>query len=68
VDKKHCVNNRCIIRLGIFLNDPNTGRFPIEIIYLRNNRRGYVRPDQMKIRTLIDKGIIDRGALESEDI
>jgi len=62
---RHCVNGRCMIKLAVFFNDPNIGRFPIEIIYLRANERGYIRVNQMKLRTLIDNGIIDNEALET---
>ena len=62
---EHCVNGRCVIKLGIFFNDPNIGRFPIEIIYLKGKKDGFIPVDQMKLRTLIDKKIINRKMLKS---
>jgi hypothetical protein len=66
-DIRHCVNNRCIVKLGIFINDPNIGQFPLEIIYLkeRGTVHGYVRANQMRLKALVDNETIDRGALES---
>jgi hypothetical protein len=67
VSIKHCSNNRCTVKLAIFFNNPNIGQFPIEIIYLKEkeNGNGYIRVNQIRLKTLIDNGVIDKEALES---
>ena len=64
---RHCVNNRCMVKLGIFTKHPNIGQFPLEIIYLKETEtvHGYIRANQMRLKALIDDEIIDRTALES---
>jgi len=56
----------CFVRIGIFKNDMdiNTSFF-IEIIYLREAKKGIIRPNQMSLRSYIDSGRIDKRALKT---
>ena len=52
------------IQVGIFIKDTNLGLVIIEIIYARETRMGYVRTNNMKLRQLIDKHLINENSLE----
>ena len=50
--------------LLIFIKDPNIGLTIIEIIYARETHNGYIRANNMKLRQLIEKSLIDEDSLE----
>ena len=52
------------IKVGIFIKDPNIGLTIIEIIYARETHNGYIRANNMRLRQLIEKRLIDEDALE----
>jgi len=58
-----CRNRKCIIHILIWLNDPRTGHFPLQIIYIKD-RGGFIPITNMKLNSFIESGIIDRNALE----
>ena len=63
VELKHCVNDRCIIKIGIFFNDPNIGRFPIEIIFIKQKQSGFIPTSHPRLKKLVENNVIDRKAL-----
>jgi len=52
------------IKVGIFIRDSNIGLAIIEIIYARETKKGYVRANNMKLRQLIEKKLINENSLE----
>jgi hypothetical protein len=54
----------CPVRIGIFSNTPNVNVLIIEIIYIRENHRGFIRTDHMHLNQFIEKGIINSESLE----
>jgi hypothetical protein len=67
ITTKKCEKNKtvsCNMNIGIFFNEPNAKVLIIEIIYFRENHRGFIRANHMHLNKLIEKGIINRESLE----
>lgn len=58
-----CGNGSCTVRVGIFFDDPSVSLSIIEIIYIQDKRRGFIKASQRQINRLIEKNIIDRKKL-----
>jgi len=61
--KGHCTKGRCKILLGVFINNPLLGRFPLNITYISNSQRGFIPTNNAKVTQLINENIIDATAL-----
>jgi hypothetical protein len=67
IDKCTKLNNKVCsvpIKVGVFISDPNIGLTIIEIIYARETKKGYVRANNMKLRQLLEKKLINENSLE----
>jgi hypothetical protein len=54
----------CTVQIGIFFNTPHISASVIEIMYVGQTHRGFIRANNMQLNRLIEKGIIDRASLE----
>ena len=54
----------CLQRIGIFFFDPHVSLAVIEILYIRSQKTGFIRANQLNLIRLIKKGIIDPAKLE----
>jgi len=67
IEKCTKLNNRVCsvpITVGVLINDTNIGLALIEVIYARETKKGYVRANNMKLRQLIEKKLINENSLD----
>jgi hypothetical protein len=54
----------CTISLTVFFTNPRISLSVIEIIYIKEKQRGFIRVGHMQLNRLIEKGIINKENLE----
>jgi len=57
------INRGCIQKLGLYFSGPVNFLAIIEILYIKNQRTGYVFANQLSLTRLIEKGLIDQTQL-----
>jgi hypothetical protein len=57
---------RCIARLGVFIDNPLLGRFPLDITYIASRQRGFIPTNNAKLTQLINGNIVSAAALVTE--
>ena len=59
-----CRITGCHIVISVFFNLPHISISVIEIIYIKEKQRGFIRVDHTQLNRLIEKGVVDASTLE----